>query len=80
MIARDASPIAHTPPRKRIDIGQAIEPNPFPTTVDGPQNAEHDRIMDLVRQTATGTNPPTQAMIQRGPQAIVEADHLAQHD
>lgn len=58
MIARDASPISHTPPLKRIDIGQVIEPNPFPTVVEGPHNADGDRIMDLVRQTATGTNPP----------------------
>lgn len=58
MIARDATPIAHTPPRKRIDVGQAIEPNPFPTVLDGPQNAENDRIWQHVVQTATGTNPP----------------------
>lgn len=62
MIARDAQSIAHTPPLRRVDL--SARPG-GPINVDASSSmayspAECDRIMDLVRQTATGTNPPAQ--------------------
>lgn len=62
MIARDAAPIAHTPPRPRIDLSarQGGDPSAHPVADMTFSPAECDRIWQLVRQTATGTNPPAE--------------------
>lgn len=57
MIARDAQPIGHTPPLRRIDLNARAKPgNPDsdlrPDFTFSP--AECDRIWDLVRQAAAG--------------------------
>lgn len=60
MISRDAAPTAHTPPLKRVDLGARPpgDPNASPIADMSYSPAECARIWELVRQTATGTNPP----------------------
>lgn len=60
MIARDAVPIAHTPPLRRVDLN-ARPPRNEPVDIDLDcisKFAEQERIWQLVRETASGTNPP----------------------
>ncbi len=64
MFARDAEPIANVPPLKRVDLNPPRPADPIvsPTTWEIcdalMKQHEANRIWELVKQTASGTNAP----------------------
>lgn len=72
MIRRDAEPIAHVPPRRRIDLygpKSTLSPSWASDILDemgqialaNINRREHERVWGLVRQTAERTNQPSGA-------------------
>ena len=65
MISRNAQPSGHKPPRPAIEL-QPVWPTEYRTSVDvlgdviqrSEEVAEGNRIWEITRQTAEGTNAP----------------------